>query len=311
MCSDAFHAGERKIQAEYGLSEKMQAIGATVLRPFLPEQHRRFFETLPWVFLGAEDREKFVWASLRIGSPGFVSTPNPRLLRIQSLPFVQDPLSELQVGQDLGILGLEFETRRRNRVSTQVVEAGPEELCLSVRQSFGNCPKYIQIRTLCPVSRNPVQAKCLDFNTLAPQQRELIENSDCFFIASVYQAGKNLPSEGADLSHRGGKPGFVRVESQETLLFPDFSGNRFFNTLGNIVMDPRVGLLFLDFVSGDLLFLSGRAEIIGSGPELQAFQGAERLIRFRLARGRMLEKALPWSWDLGEASPALAFTGSW
>ena len=59
------------------------------------------------------------------------------------------------------------------------------------------------------------------------------------------------------MSHRGGKPGFVGVQG-DTLAIPDFRGNRFYNTLGNLLGDPRAGLLFVDFASGDILQIQGR-----------------------------------------------------
>src|SRR3546814_14766932 len=76
-------------------------------------------------------------------------------------------------------------------------------------------------------------------------------------------AGSGLREQGADVSHRGGRPGFVRVtedDGRSVLTIPDFSGNQFFNTLGNIAINPRAGLLFVDFATGDLLTLTGRSE---------------------------------------------------
>ena len=88
--------------------------------------------------------------------------------------------------------------------------------------------------------------------------RALIAAADTFFVAS-----RSRPEVGSggglDMSHRGGRPGFVGVHG-DTLAIPDFRGNRFFNTLGNLLGDPRAGLLFVDFASGDLLQLQGRAD---------------------------------------------------
>ena len=83
----------------------------------------------------------------------------------------------------------------------------------------------------------------------------MLEAADTFFIAST--GGEY----GVDVSHRGGPPGFVGVEGA-TLTVPDYQGNRYFNTLGNLMLDPRAALLVVGFDSGDVLELRGRAEIV-------------------------------------------------
>ena len=104
----------------------------------------------------------------------------------------------------------------------------------------------------------------------------------------------------------------MRVEAdRRTLLIPDFSGNLHFNTLGNLLLDPRAGLLFPDFAGGELLHLTGEAEIVWDGPQVRAFRGAERLWRFRVAEGVRLPGALPLRWTLVEPSPTLDATGTW
>lgn len=113
------------------------------------------------------------------------------------------------------------------------------------------------------------------------------------------------------MSHRGGKPGFVRVEADGTLTMPDFVGNYFFNTLGNLVVNPRAGLLCIDFDNGDLLYLAVTADIIWDGPEVKYFTGAQGLLRFRVQAMRLVESSLPLRWGESELSPVLDVTGSW
>jgi len=143
--NSAFHAGEQSLQARLGLQERMQTIAEKVIRPFMPAPHRELFEKLPLVFLGGLDQQQNPWATLRLGQPGFVSSPDEKTLVIQASAQKHDPLSsDLSTGQDLGVLGLEFETRRRNRVSAKITALKPRKLELEVKQSFGNCPKYIK-----------------------------------------------------------------------------------------------------------------------------------------------------------------------
>jgi ferredoxin-NADP reductase len=141
--------------------------------------------------------------------------------------------------------------------------------------------------------------------------RDLIERSDTLFVATFYSDGRDVSSRGADVSHRGGKPGFVRVEDDRTLIFPDFAGNYHFNTVGNIALNPKAGFLFVDFESGDLVYLTGHAEIVWEGEMVRAFAGAERMIRFHLDDLIRVEASLPLEFAFGEYSPLLDHTGSW
>lgn len=85
-----------------------------------------------------------------------------------------------------------------------------------------------------------------------------------------------------DISHRGGRPGFVRVD-QDTLTIPDFAGNRYFNTLGNTLLYPRASLLFPGFPHGDVLQVQGCTEIVWEVPENERMTGAERLWRLKVS----------------------------
>ncbi len=89
-------------------------------------------------------------------------------------------------------------------------------------------------------------------------------------------------TNGVDVAHRGGKPGFVNVDGNKTLIIPDFSGNKHFNSFGNLELNPRAGLLFVDFNQGDLLYLTGEAKVIWDGAEINRYAGAERLLVFHL-----------------------------
>jgi hypothetical protein len=82
----------------------------------------------------------------------------------------------------------------------------------------------------------------------------LIEAADTFFLGTAH------PTRGADTSHKGGEPGFVRIDGGD-VCWPDFPGNNMFNSLGNISVDPAAALLFIDFHSGRTLALSGRGAL--------------------------------------------------
>ncbi len=254
------------------------------------------------------------WASVLAAPPGFMQSPDPRHLVLRARPLAADPLQEnLAEGVSIGLLGIEPHTRRRNRMNGVVLGLSETGFSVQVSQSFGNCPKYIQAREPVYVEDAPHVAAVVRASGLDEAARRMIAQADTLFIATSY-AGDVLGTGhagGVDVSHRGGKPGFVRVDADGTLTMPDFFGNFFFNTLGNIAVHPRAGLLFIDFESGDLLYLAVTAEIVWDGADLASFQGAHRLLRMKVLALRRAPAALPLRWGAAELSPVLETTGHW
>ncbi|MDY7511262.1 pyridoxamine 5'-phosphate oxidase family protein [Ralstonia wenshanensis] len=307
-----FHFGELAIQNRAGVRERAQTIGQRSIRSHLLEQHQEFFAKVPFVVFGALDDHRKPWASLLAGSPGFIQVPDAYSLHIGALPAPDDPLAgTLHIGNDIGLLGIETTSRRRNRLNGSLLSLGDGGMVIRVKQSFGNCPKYIQVRSL--ETRQYVAAPLPPQSAIALDDAaiSLIRSSDTFFIATHAVSAENPRANGADVSHRGGKPGFVRVDDQATLVWPDFIGNNFFNTLGNLYLNPSAGLLFPDFNSGDLLYLTGKCEIVWEGHEVDAFEGAQRLVRFHVEGMYRRPRYLPWRFSAPEPSPFLADTGEW
>jgi predicted pyridoxine 5'-phosphate oxidase superfamily flavin-nucleotide-binding protein len=154
----------------------------------------------------------------------------------------------------MGLLVIDPRTRRRLRFNGRGLLSS-DGLFLLAREVYGNCPKYIQKRRLVG-EREGEAGEVRRSPALGGRTRALVAGADTFFIASWH------PEGGADASHRGGRPGFVRVVNETTLEFPDYPGNNMFNTLGNLVGHPRAGLLFVDFERGDLVQLTGRAQVL-------------------------------------------------
>lgn len=295
-----FHRDELAAQALAG-----QGAGRAAIRPFMPDQHRAFFALLPCLFSATLDERGWPMASVLTGSKGFIQSPDPATLRIAALPAALDPAAAgFAQSAEIGLLGLDFTTRRRNRANGRLV-AVDDGLTVRVDQSFGNCAQYIQTRSPTPRSATPFPRQTL--GNLDAAARALIASSDTFFVAS-----RSRPQAGAggglDMSHRGGRPGFIAVHG-DTLAIPDFRGNRFYNTLGNLLGDPRAGLIFVDFASGDILQLQGTAAIDwhpDGGPA-----GMERLWRVTVERAWRRRAALPFSWTFGAYAPTTLATGNW
>ena len=306
-----FHAGERALQARAGMRERIEQSGRRSIRDFMPDQHRELFAKLPMLVVGSLDARQRPWASVLFGRPGFITSPDPRTLAVAARPVAGDPTAaNLMTGAAVGLLGIELATRRRNRMNGTVTRTGKEGFAVRVEQSFGNCPKYIQVRKPVfaaePSPDSGSHATRAEGALLSARAIDLVRRADTFFIATA--------ADGVDVSHRGGKPGFVRVTEQDgrtVLMSPDFSGNFFFNTLGNLLLNPRAGMVFVDFASGGLLSLTGEADALWDGPERAAFAGAERLLRFRVTEGIWIEGAAPLRWSMPEPAPQLAATGSW
>ncbi len=309
-----FHSGEIALQARLGVAERMDRQGRAVVRPYMPDQHRAFFEALPFLMIGVVDDADRPWASIVPGKPGFLSSPDATTLAVGGLPVTGDPArAAIREGRSIGGLGIMLENRRRNRLNGHVVSASGDGFAIAVDQAFGNCPQYIQTRAVAERPAGAPRPRAVEtLGRLDAAASDLIGRSDTCFIASFADVDDGAgPERQVDVSHRGGRPGFVRVDDQETLTLPDYLGNFHFNTLGNLELNGRAGLLFVDFDSGDMLTLTGRAEIVWEDPDLAHFKGAERLVRFRLDAGVRLVDALPLAWAFDQFSPNSLLTGSW
>jgi predicted pyridoxine 5'-phosphate oxidase superfamily flavin-nucleotide-binding protein len=291
--NDTFHAGEVALQAEAGVAERMARLGAQMIRGYLPEQHRAFFESLPFVLAGSLDATGQPTASLLAAPPGFAWSPDAHTLRIDARPMAGDPLeSNLRAGVALGLLGIQLHTRRRNRANGRVSALDAGGFTLRVEQSFGNCPRHIRAREAFYSGTGPPHA-VQELTALGERERALVASADTFFIASAHPdaAMSRASAHGVDVSHRGGPPGFALFTSDDTFLVPDYRGNNLFNTLGNLRLNPRAGLLFLERARGDLLQLEATVDtVIGAHPHAGP-EPSGRNVRFRIRRVRFFPEA--------------------
>lgn len=309
---DTWHEGEKTLQASVSMLERMEVAGKRVVRDFMPDQHREFYAQLPFIVLGSVDPDGDAWATFVEGRPGFISSPDPKMLDIAARVDPSDPArAGIEDGAAVGLLGIEMHTRRRNRMNGVVTAAG-NGYRVDVDQSFGNCPRYIQLRdfTFAYEPSQPFNGPIERLDVIDADARALIAGADAFFVASYVDREDRRQ---VDVSHRGGRAGFVRVGDDGLLTIPDFDGNLFFATLGNILLNGKAGLLFIDYETGDALHMTGDSEVILDSPEITAFQGAERLWTFRPRRIVRRRGALALRWTL-EAEPwshSSLMTGNW
>ncbi|QUS38187.1 2Fe-2S iron-sulfur cluster binding domain-containing protein [Tardiphaga alba] len=310
---DIWHPGEKAIQTAVGVSDYMDELGKRIVRDYMPAQHRDFYAQIPFIAVGSVDASGDAWAMLAVGKPGFISSPTEHALDIDVARDPSDPASEgMREGNAIGILGIGFDTRRRNRVNGLIGHSLNGALHFEVDQSFGNCPRYIALRDY-EFARDPKEifaGDVEDKTALDAHAREMIETADMFFVASYAEREDRRQ---VDVSSRGGKAGFVRVAEDGTLTIPDFAGNLFFATLGNILLNGKAGLMFADYETGDVLQVTGDATVVLESPEIAAFQGAERLWTFKPRRVvfRRGVLALRWIARKDGESPASLMTGNW
>ena len=301
-----FHEGELTLQRSIGVEERMDEISRRVVRDFMPDQHRDFFAQLPMVHLCALDDKGHPCAILRTGKPGFMQSPDEYTLEISSEPATGEPERlQLGTGAKISVVGVEFATRRRNRLNATIASYKNNKLVLKVDQSYGNCPKYIQIRNMFPPDETKNASEIFIAESIGDLERKIISITDTLFIASRSPILNDDPRNGVDINHRGGNPGFVEILDDHTIQFPDYLGNNMFNTFGNIIGDPRVGIQMIDFENGTLLHLQGKAEIITLEGEFDQRPDMGRRVEVTIENITTVTNALPFKPEFISWSPML------
>jgi predicted pyridoxine 5'-phosphate oxidase superfamily flavin-nucleotide-binding protein len=300
----AFHEGELAVQHRAGESHNA-ILNSRLITPWIMPQALPFVAKQPWVILGGLDAEGALWCSALVGESGFID-PDPDgatvrfdLRRAPVHP--ANPLfATLAPGGALGGLFIDLASRKRLRVNGKVDDVSRDRLQLAVRESFPNCPKFIQKRTFLGVQEAPATGlEPRRGRALGDEERAWIQAADTLFLATLH------PERGADASHRGGKPGFLEVLDGTTLRLPDYPGNSFFQSFGNLAVDARMGILIPSFTTGILLHLSGTARVLWGAEDLEGRTGGTgRFLEFHLERWSSTPPAEGSPrWTFQEASP--------
>jgi hypothetical protein len=224
-----------------------------------------FLADRTFAVITARDGEGRLWTSPLSGAPGFLEPADAATLAVHVRLPDGDPLHGLPAGQKAGLVIVEFAARRRVRINGTLVAADDDTLAIEVEQGYGNCPQYINQRFLAPTASGPAgpgrpgpgpagDGEVRRAGALSPRDAELVRAADTFFL------GTTNPERGSDASHRAGRPGFVRVDG-DRVWWPDYPGNKLFNSFGNLAVNPEAALLFPDFGTGRALYLSGTAEV--------------------------------------------------
>lgn len=286
------HEGELSLQRRQGTPSEVTSSLPNYIDRNMPEQHADFFSNLDYLPLATLDQMGRPWVSILVTH----SDNNPALgirvsghnqISVTAETSSHDPLlsalnrkgsTSPDETQLFAGVGVDFRNRRRNKMAGSIDQVsigrwGNVHLELTSDQHLGNCPKYITIRNL---EYEPRKAElCFEESTqltisLPEAAKELINQASTAFLATKHTAKicEDLRDEDdMGLNHRGGAPGFIRLYEDKTdnavatyLVLPDHSGNRFYQSLGNIETDKEVGLVIPDFETGNILYVTGNAE---------------------------------------------------
>lgn len=319
MASSVFHPGELQFQHLAGTRGVADELGGGLKSELEPSVSSLFYNLrFAWLSIlspgttcdnSPHDDRSRIWVFLLLGTPGFVQIHNSTLFSIRlDSAMSKDGLLYQNItsmmNTPVSFLAIDFEARRRYRTNgfIESFDRRASALYVKVSEAFGNCPKYIQKRVLTPEteSLNPT------LRTSVSQSRQLsnsdintITSSDTFFLGTYYKP------TGMDINHRGGQPGFVRVVSSTEIYWPEYRGNGMFQSSGNLQENNRAGATFLDFLTGDVLQLTGRAVVDWDFRDKVNIEAAcQRVMRFfidgvRRSNGPVTD----YRWKVTEYSP--------
>lgn len=299
--NNPYHSGELLIQELAG-ETKMAARNGTIIADTIMPGALPFLRQQQMLVVASSSPEGELWSSILFGPKGFVESDDGKTLRIHleqraidfSDPFWKDVASDPRVGA----LAIELASRRRLRINGHLIGNQPALLTIAVDEAYPNCPKYIQRRLL---KLGPAPSRELPRlergTTITGEIREIVAGADTMFVAS------SNPNGGTDVSHRGGRPGFVTIVNEQTLSVPDYQGNSLFNTLGNISLNPATGILIVDFANHRTLQITGKAEIHWRRAARTQAGDTGRSWSFEVARWLLRPLSPATEWEFLDYSP--------
>lgn len=291
--------------------------------PFLTPFASSLLIRSPLVAIGTLDSEDRPWTSLWGGESGFSRAIAQNIIGVKTTvdktydPVVEklfegkddgEVIQEKGKGKMVGGLAIDLESRRRVKLYGRMIAGalsatedgiGEVQLVVKIEQSLGNCPKYLNKKHIVPHIPRP---KLVSTTFALPEAAvDLIAKADLFFISSSDHDAD------MDTNHRGGPAGFVRVLSNDenglTIVYPEYSGNRLYQTLGNLKQTPKAGLVFPDFDTGDVLYVTGTTEIL-TGKDASALISHTNLaVKIKVDALRFVSDGLGFRGRLGERSP--------
>ncbi|MCJ1351039.1 MAG: hypothetical protein MMC33_001021 [Icmadophila ericetorum] len=320
-----FHDGEKRMRSLLQVPP-----GENPTSDFLTPQAAFSLQNYPLLAIGTLDALQRPWTTIWGGEPGFARPLSSSIVGIKTLVDPRfDPVVEALVGgrQDGEVVkeegqgrlfaGLTIDLMKRKRVKLggrmvagalgqikshpwkENAKIAQVQLVFNIQESLGNCPKYLNKKEITASLPEPVLIS--DSLPLPNEAIKLLDKADMFFVSSSDHEFS------MDTNHRGGPPGFVRVlengASGVTLVYPEYSGNRLYQTLGNLQTTPKAGFVIPDFDTGDVLYITGDTSIHIGSKAASLLPHSNVVIEIKATGARFVQRGLPFRGKLAERSP--------
>lgn len=283
------HAGDASL-AEIEFVDHFSVGDTEFAHKFIPPAGRAFLAAQRVVVIASRSKTKHIWCSLLTGSPGFLSAPTERSMSIIARPLLQDPLaSNIRPGGAMALLAIDFFSEWLMTVEGEW-ETTTKGILAHAREAFVAHSKWIHRRKVTRDVPRTLPSFHHDI-ILDANLQAWIRQTDTFFIA------RQMPGGGLQAEHRSGRPGFVEVVDNQTIVFPECIDTAH-GTSVNLASDRRGGLLFLNFENGDTLQVTGRARLIADPTWSAKAKGAQPAVTFAVESVICTENAIPWRWRL-------------
>lgn len=320
-----FHEGEQQMHKllnvpDYGNPTTMM----------LTPQAAFLLQRAPLLAIGTLDSDNRPWTSLWGGYTGFSESLGGGIIGTRTIvDGVHDPVvqalvgnakdGEMVQGEQKMVAGLTIDLMTRKRVKifgrmiagtmgevdvdyedgAKPTDGAPEkaaqiQLITKIEQSLGNCPKYLNqydIKPALVVSKLAYQGP-----ELSSDAKQLINKSDMFYLSSSVE-------DDMDTNHRGGPPGFVRILSDTEIVYPEYSGNRLYQSLGNLLVNPKIGITFPDYETGDVLYITGTVDVLVQKEAAALLPGSNIAVKIKLVEARLVQGGLPFRGERKIPSP--------
>ncbi|KAJ5624635.1 oxidoreductase [Penicillium lagena] len=312
-----WHSGEKKMHDLMNVPDQFNPTSQ-----FLSPGAGHFVYHAPLLAIGIVDNRGMPWTTVLGGESGVARPVGDSMILVDTpAPNKHDPVLQFLLGSTpdnqtaqfheekpiIGGLAIDLESRMRVKLhgrlrAGQVSYDGQTrraQLLFEIDASLPNCPKYLNEKFIIPNLSDPKTLP--DSPNLPPQAIDLLKKADLFFISSS-NAGEDM-----DTNHRGGPPGFVRVLSNSpngaVLIYPEYSGNRLYQTLGNIQMTPFAGLTVPDFDTGDVLYLTGEAQVLSGESAADILPHSKLAVKITVLSSRFVLQGLSFLGKPGAFSP--------
>ena len=300
---ERYHKGEIEVQELTG-ERNLAMMNAGMVSDTIPGGAIPFVAQQNFIVLSTIDDQGDIWISMVTGKPGFAKAREDRKAVGLSLASPKqrehDPFFKaLAEDSPVGGLFIELATRLRLRVNGKVQNLTDDSMTLAVDQVYPNCPKYIQRRNINVKDTKAVSEVETETGTfLDSVVKAILEKADTLFVGSADD------NRHCDASHRGGTAGFVQIVDDQTLRIPDYPGNSMFNTFGNFHMNPKGGLLFLDFEKNRQFHLTGDVTLdLNSADNTGKTGGTNRWWNFTVRKWTSSPLAHQYAWEFVDFSP--------